>query len=362
MVGVQKQRFIIVPADICNLTCSFCCVAKCEGSSKTLMSVGDAKKYANIIANYLVKHKIDFVELQFFGGEPMLNLSAIKEFLLSVQDSYRRFGVPNRIKVFPMTNAMCNIPEFIEFIHKLNLETDIFKLELQMSFDGPKELCTDIAEKTDITYIKRAIELTKNNKDWMVSFMVVISNHNAAKLLDIVKFINKHGVLNRCSFRFDIENSDYVELGKIVIPQLQDVIKYIKSIDTDTVLFSKKLLFSRYLYSDPRGTCGSGIHTICLSSNGILTGCQRDVVLISQKHLKRVYRKLTSVNDIEDYCDLSFDNDWYQIGKDGHAEYEDICPAHYEKVKDDPDRKEFFRKVHEIVKQLDEGDKSEEEK
>ena len=359
---MNKTRFIIVPADVCNLTCSFCCVAKCEGSSGTVMSTVDAEKYANIITQYLVKNSVKFLELQFFGGEPMLNLDAIKIFILALVESYKKYYIPEDVFIYPMTNGMQNIPEFIEFINECNKKVPIFRTEIQFSYDGPNHLCTDTAEKTDIKYIKHGIELTKNDDKWAICAMLVISNQNMYNFFEVFKHLCTEGILYNILFRFDIENSNYKKMTDIIMPQLNQIVDYIKTNNIDVIGPNGRHIFENYLCEVPKGSCGSGVSTICLSADGYLTGCQHDVVLISQRLPNRVYKKLTCIEDIENFTDLSFVNDWYKISKDGHAEYEDICPAHYPNIHNDPDRKEFFRKVHEIVKQLDEGDKSEEEK
>lgn len=359
---MNKHRFIIVPADICNLTCSFCCVAKCEGSSGTVMMSNDAKKYADIIMRYLVTHNTKFLDLQFFGGEPMLNFDAVKIFVSAVTETYKKYRLPEEVFLCLMSNGTQNIPEFIEFVNKCNEEAPVFQTEIQLSYDGPKHLCTESAEKTNIDYLKQAVELTNGNDKWSVCAMLVVSDQNMHNFYNIFKFLYKENILHNIAFRFDIENPNYKQMTEIVIPQMQQIIDYIKEHDIGKIRKNGKHIFNKYVEESPRGGCGSGVTTLCLSADGYLTGCQHDVVLISQRLPNRVYKRLTCVEDIENFTDLSFAEDWYNIGKDGHAEYEDICPSHYEKVKDDPDRKEFFRKVHEIVKQLDEGDKNEEEK
>ena len=353
---MNKHRFIIVPADICNLTCSFCCVAKCEGSSGTVMSSDDAKKYADIIMRYLTLHNTKFLDLQFFGGEPMLNFDAVKIFISAVTETYKKYRLPEEVFLCLMSNGTQNIPEFIEFVNKCNEEAPIFQTEIQLSYDGPKHLCTESAEKTNIEYLRQAVELTKDNNKWNICSMLVISNQNMNNLFEIFKYLHINKMLSYIAFRFDIENSNYKQMSNIVLPQFEQCLKYIKDNNISKIRRSGKLIFNKYTDPKPRGGCGSGVTTLCLSADGYLTGCQHDVVLISQRLPNRVYKKLTCVEDIENFTDLSFAEDWYNIGKDGHAEYEDICPSHYRKVKDDPDRKEFFRKVHEIVKQLDEGE------
>ncbi len=391
---MDKTRFVIVPADICNLTCSFCCVSACNGSSGTVMSKEAARKYADIIMKYLVKNSITEAEFQFYGGEPFLNFDAIKEFCYAIADSHKKYGTPELVMLSPMTNGTRNIPEYIDFINELNKDTPIFRTEIQFSYDGPKEFCTELAEKTDVSYMKNAIELTKDSDTIGVKCMMVISNQNMDNLFNIFKYIHEEGLLQYIIMRFDIINDNYDKFSSVVIPQYEQMIQYIK--DNNILITDEhKLAFFR-MYADdkPRGGCGSGIDTVCLSADGYLTGCMHDAVLISEHYPNRVYTKLTSIEDIENYMDLSFSQDWYDIGKEGHADCEDICPAHWIETKDNKDRQEFFKKIHEItksyfdknefinkmckgcntkiqydvplryniVKQLDEGDKNEEEK
>ena len=352
---MHKTKFTIIPADTCNLACSFCCVAKCEGSSQSLMAIDDSKKYADIIAKYFVKNNIDYLELEFFGGEPLLNLDAIKEFINTLLATNDRYGCIDIIDCCMFTNGSCNLEEYIEFINEINKDHTVIRSRIQFSYDGPPHLVTQDAQKTNIDYLKKAIELTKeHDESWQLSCMIVVSDQNADNLFNLFMFLYEEKLLEYITFRFDIEHSDYKQLADVALPQLQQIINFVKSHpdiqDNDDIDF-----LMAYKPKDNRHGCGVGTTVISLSANGYITGCQHDAVLIEEKLSNRVYKKLTCVDDIENYLDLSYTNDWYQIGKYGHAEYEDICPAHYEKVKDDPDRKEFFRKVHEIVKQLDEG-------
>ena len=358
---MDKNKFIIIPADICNLTCSFCCVAKCEYSSSTVMSVENAIKYANLIIRYIVRHKLDFVDFTFFGGEPLLNFDVVKIFLDSIATCHKRYGFPQTVETNMLTNGTVNIPEYIEFVNNLNRESNIFRNLIQFSYDGPKHLCTSMAEKTDLTNIKKALELTKDNKNWHINCMIVVSNHNSEKFLELFKFLHVENVLNTMFFRIDIENTNYIELGNILLPQIKSVVDYIKECDDLDNKRIARAKFGRYLDNCDINACAAGVSKIGLAANGVLGGCHHDVVALNDSLPQRTFTKLTSVEDIENYTDLTFSNEWYELGKH-HVNYEDLCPAHYEKVKDNPDRKEFFRKVHEIVKQLDEGDKEEEER
>ena len=359
---MNKHVFVIIPADTCNLSCSFCCVGKCEGSSTTMMTIENATKYSDIIVRYIIKHNIKHIEFMFFGGEPLLNFDAVKIFLQAVSDSNKKYGIPKLIDITMFTNGTVNTPEYIKLIDTLNKNRPIFKNEIQFSYDGPTHLVSRISEKTNLDFMKNAIKLIGDNEYHDVKCMIVVSNHNVNNFFELFKFLHKEGILNYIIFRIDIENSNYARLGGILLPQLQLIVDYIKK---NPEIYNGKIisrLFGRYLDDGSLSVCMSGTRAVGISANGVLCGCHHDAVTINNRLFKRSYPKLKSVEDIENYTDLSFAEDWYQIGKDGHAEYEDICPAHYEKVKDDQDRKEFFRKVHEIVKQLDEEDKNEEEK
>ena len=358
---MNKYKFTIITADVCNLACSFCCVASCNGSSGTLMSVNDTKRYADLIARYFVKNNIDYLELEFFGGEPLLNIDAVKEFINTMLTVNDKYGCIDTIDCCMFTNGSQNLEEYIEFINEINKDHTVIRSRIQFSYDGPPHLVTQDAQKTNIDYLKKAIELTKeHDESWQLSNMIVMSDQNVDNFFNLFMFLYEENLLEYITFRFDIEHSDYKRLADVALPQLQQIVDFVKS-HPDIQNNEDIDFLMAYKRKDNRHGCGVGTTVISLSANGYMTGCQHDAVLIEEKLSNRVYKKLTCVEDIENYLDLSYSNDWYQIGKDGHAEYEDICPAHYRKVKDDPDRKEFFRKVHEIVKQLDEGDKSEEE-
>ena len=74
--AVQKGRFIsLVVTSNCNLCCKYC-YEKHELRDKKIMDPSLAKE---IISNYMQEEGTDFVEIDFFGGEPLLEFDFIRE-------------------------------------------------------------------------------------------------------------------------------------------------------------------------------------------------------------------------------------------------------------------------------------------
>lgn len=110
------KTFLVVLSEKCNLNCSYC------GVDKWSKNKIDAKLYLQEFKKLREQHPDEKIKIDFFGGEPLLQLDLIKEILEGVKDD-------NNLKLFMPTNGLLLTDEIVEFLIDNNIETSL-------SFDG----------------------------------------------------------------------------------------------------------------------------------------------------------------------------------------------------------------------------------
>ncbi len=99
----------------CNLKCDYCFAAKgnCKGKAE-LMSLETAKKAIDFLIQHSGERKN--LDLEFFGGEPLLNFEVVKETII-----YAKKQAKNHNKKFNFTittNGLLLTDEIMDFINK----------------------------------------------------------------------------------------------------------------------------------------------------------------------------------------------------------------------------------------------------
>lgn len=151
----------------CNMRCKYCFASKGGYNGKReLMSKEIGKK----AVDFLINHSGDFeiLEIDFFGGEPLLAIDTIREVVAYAQDMEEKYG--KKINFTVTTNAMGLNDETIEFFHE-NMKNIV------LSLDGRKEVNDNIRVKSNgmgtydnvIDNIKKVVKLRhRDNKEYYV--------------------------------------------------------------------------------------------------------------------------------------------------------------------------------------------------
>ncbi len=136
LIGVVKQRKTVVKAMClhiahdCNLACKYCFAEEGEyHGRRTLMSLEVGKK----ALDFLIRNSGDRrnLEVDFFGGEPLMNWQVVKELVAYGREQEKRYDKHFRFTV--TTNGVLLNDEIQEFI---NQEMD----NVVLSLDGRKEI------------------------------------------------------------------------------------------------------------------------------------------------------------------------------------------------------------------------------
>ena len=127
--GLVKSMCLLVAQD-CNMRCKYCFADAGEygDADKTLMS----KEVGEAAVEYIIKHsgKRKHCEIDFFGGEPLVNLSVVKHITAYVRKREQETG-----KIFKLTlttNGLALNDDSIAFLNDNNISVVI-------SLDGRKE-------------------------------------------------------------------------------------------------------------------------------------------------------------------------------------------------------------------------------
>ena len=138
--GILSKLTLIVAAT-CNLNCSYCYAdrGRYDGIEQLFMNPDMIASYLNILLENGVK---DIKQILFFGGEPLLNISAVESTCKAVENLCHQ-GKLNSIPQYLMvTNLTICSDKIIRIIHENNIS-------LTVSIDGPKEVHDMQRQKKD---------------------------------------------------------------------------------------------------------------------------------------------------------------------------------------------------------------------
>jgi uncharacterized protein len=151
----------------CNLQCKYCFAAKGDyHGRRELMS----KEVGKNAVDFLVGHSgnIKNLEIDFFGGEPLMALDTVKEVVSYARSIEEKTGKKFHFTI--TTNAVLLNDETIDYLHE-NMDNIV------LSLDGRKEINDRIRVRVDgsgsydkiVTNIKKMVTLReKEHKDYYV--------------------------------------------------------------------------------------------------------------------------------------------------------------------------------------------------
>ncbi len=109
-----KAMCLLVAQD-CNLRCEYCFAGKGDyGKGRTLMDLETGKRAIDFLIQKSANRKN--LELDFFGGEPLMNFGVVKEIVRYGREQEKLYGKSFRFTI--TTNGMLLTDDKIEFINK----------------------------------------------------------------------------------------------------------------------------------------------------------------------------------------------------------------------------------------------------
>lgn len=161
----QYKSLCLHIAHDCNLRCEYCFASTGDfGTGRRLMSAETGKKAIDFIIKESGKRKN--IEVDFFGGEPLLNFDAVKEIVLYARE--REKACNKNFRFTLTTNAVLLDEEKLDFINK-NMGN------LVLSIDGREETNDRMRKRLDgsgtykhiLPRIKHAAE-SRNQQNYYV--------------------------------------------------------------------------------------------------------------------------------------------------------------------------------------------------
>lgn len=165
------KNLTILPTLDCNLSCNYCFEEsnRCAG----VMSKEVIEKVKILIKEQYYDKK-DFLDLHWFGGEPLLAFSVIKEITKYIQSLNIPFGASI------ITNGVLLNESKINMLNSLNIKYVQITLDGDKQTHDKKRVFKNGAGTYDIIInnLKKLHELVSNNKDMIVNIRINIDKHN----------------------------------------------------------------------------------------------------------------------------------------------------------------------------------------
>jgi len=124
----------LILTEDCNLRCKYC-FEKDSKYKKSYMSYDTAKQAADFLFNNAFKHHLDNIQLNFTGGEPLLNLDVMIKFFRYAVEKANKYNM--KVSFLILTNGTIYNKQFEEFI--LEWYKAIKHVNIQISIDGVPE-------------------------------------------------------------------------------------------------------------------------------------------------------------------------------------------------------------------------------
>ncbi|MGN1114253.1 MAG: thioether cross-link-forming SCIFF peptide maturase [Oscillospiraceae bacterium] len=150
----------------CNLRCKYCFASTGDfGKGRKLMDFATGKMAIDFLLEKSGDRK--FLEVDFFGGEPLMNFDVVKQIVEYARSKEEEYGKTFRFTV--TTNGMLMDDDTIDFINKeMN--------NVVLSLDGRKEVNDRMRVRVDgtgsydriVPNFKKLIDKRPEDKDWYI--------------------------------------------------------------------------------------------------------------------------------------------------------------------------------------------------
>jgi len=226
----SNDRLVIVVTHLCQLDCAYCFIKKYNGT----ISEKDLYKAIDLL---FTSEKKD-IQLQFFGGEPLLKFDLLKKAIFYSQLLNKKFK--KNLSYLLTTNGLLLNKEIISFLRK-------YKVEIELSIDGDYETISalnnkKLDKKSFFSLIKNINLLNVNKMKYYV--IMVVSPDNVGKIVKNFDYLKENKAVKiQINYAVGIywpedKFSLYLENFKY----LHDKYKKIMHLNREPILFNSELL------------------------------------------------------------------------------------------------------------------------
>jgi uncharacterized protein len=126
----KRSQFLltILPTFGCNLGCDYCFVGKKKG----MMSLETQNHIVQFVSSHIANHSIPSMNVDWFGGEPLLSMSVIQYLSAEFIRICGSHGIPYHSQV--ITNGTVITPNVVAALQEAQVQ------RLQITIDGPPDL------------------------------------------------------------------------------------------------------------------------------------------------------------------------------------------------------------------------------
>lgn len=247
------KTLLVVLSELCNLDCSYCDMDK---TSK--LSINE-DLYLQEFNKLRKKYPNEIIKIDFFGGEPLLQLDKVKYIIANLND--------NNVKLFMPTNGLVLTQDKLNYLLSNNVE-------ISLSFDG---LWQDTNRKQltgrgTLSQYHNKKELFKGLK---CHTMITKGNYNL--LENHLYIVNNFGLIPEMALVRDRGTWDFESVIKLQ-KGIQELIDwYINNTNESMPFYILFYLRHFLLYESKRvtiDTCGAGTNLFSFSENKV-TPCNR---------------------------------------------------------------------------------------
>ena len=292
--GIHLEYKIIL-TDICNMTCSYCYQGADKKSHR--INLDDAKIIAESI--YLnTKDKKENIKVNFFGGEPLLNFSAMNK----IVDELNEYNLDIDYSI--TTNALLIDDNIIDFLKKNNFVERI-------SIDGDKstmELNRKCGIKNYFEVIQTSIKKLLDNHIDIAARMTVTSN-NVMFLSNNIKYIYSLGIKNICvgiDYGSEFTN-DYILIFKKELEKIEDLYleNFYKNREFNLDIVNGKMIKCTCKSEEGLRLCGAGKYHYVIGADTKIYPCS--FVKNSEKFCIGDMHDLSKIKILDDEISKNFD-------------------------------------------------------
>lgn len=267
-------KLVLNVTNICNLNCRYCYASGGNYNSfEGLMSINVAKK---IIDVFYQKYRM-IKQIQFFGGEPLLNVPIIKFVCEYIEEKFKNHEIDLMPQFTTVTNGTIYNENFIELLNR-------YHIAVTVSIDGPQVVHDKMRVYNDgngtFDKILENILMMKKNSQQPIAVECTYNFahvEHSISILDVVKYVKD-------TLKIDSIHLTPVSASKDAPYRLADRTAFVNSVHEifmENMNNSKKYSYSLVeriieLFQKKQSSkyfCEAGISTISVSHMGDVYPC-----------------------------------------------------------------------------------------
>ena len=282
----EVKHIVFEVTEKCNLKCKYCTFGHLYVNKQTKnkdkdLSVELAKKYINFILNQTIVAPIPLFSISFYGGEPLLSISFIKEILNYVKENW-----PNQMFRFGMTTNAVLLNKYMDFLVQNNFYILISldgneKHNSYRTFKNNKSSFGKVFENIlllknkHLSYFKNNVEFnavmhSRNNTKEVTSFFLKEFN----KVPQLTQELTSNGLDSKKTKEYKKIINNYTSKAKETPYYLRRKFLHFYS-DYNVLLTKDELSKKQYFLNNNNATCLPFQVKLFISATGEVRNCEK---------------------------------------------------------------------------------------